>query len=883
MQTEKKIKIKVKKNNSNIIDYLNNNNINFSNIDDDFINVNTDIFNILFIENPDLLQNDNIYYLHKNKCPYFIYESLTYIFVKYINKYNDIINFNGATLYTGLNLKLNKNIFIYNNSMPPQVINDIFLKDNFTKIIDNDINNIKIINNIIDNDTPIIKRELFNENYANIILKDDKVSNIDKSFLKKYCKNKFSPSVVEVIYDYPEQYKEFKIGRVYPKNSLSIGVMNHFIRNPLAEKYYWDIDIENCHFVIAYHLCKKIGLKYDCIKEYIDNRNKYLNLVSDNRGIAKIEFLKILYGGSLDDIDDFNNNTTNDFKITDFMIELKKEMSLLASTLWFNNKHLHCIKRKNKLLKNYGERGHYILMSLLLQTEERKILFCIDECLKLNNRELDVYIHDGGYVRKLDNEQCFNKDLLFTISDFIYNKLNYKVNIVQKDIIHTYKQDLNNIDISNYKSYEDIKKVQEQYLFYIKNISRFGIIINNEFYIKNKEDTKLDLASIFFWEFNEDKNKYEPQFFFNRWLMDENKRCYNKVDFIIKDCPPNVYNLFNGLRVNRLTNVSIDKDCINFLLEHIKYLCDDNMTFYDYFIKWMASLFQHPEDLQNVALILKSVTEGVGKSKFIDFIGNKIIGSEYYTTTANIEDLFGRFANGRVKKILVNFDESQAGDVNKHIEKLKNAITSDIICYEQKGRDTINLKNNCAFIFTTNNDTPLKIGMKDRRFCLFDCCEEVKTTDYYKKLIDDFNNDNIAYNFYHYLLNIDLSNFDIKNDRPISNTYKEIQNYYKPIILQFIEWYCYESECEDVWEYTGFELYNLFRKWKNNNGINNIDISNTRFGRDINLYKTNDKVNTGIIKKRSNIIKYILDKNKMTEYFINKGLIENNNIKNWDG
>lgn len=36
--------------------------------------------------------------------------------------------------------------------------------------------------------------------------------------------------------------------------------------------------------------------------------------------------------------------------------------------------------------------------------EERKVLIKIEEALNKCNRNLDVYIHDGGLVRKLDDE-----------------------------------------------------------------------------------------------------------------------------------------------------------------------------------------------------------------------------------------------------------------------------------------------------------------------------------------------------------------------------------------------------------------------------------------------------------------------------------------------
>ena len=76
------------------------------------------------------------------------------------------------------------------------------------------------------------------------------------------------------------------------------------------------------------------------------------------------------------------------------------------------------------------------LMSILFQTEERHILMMWDKFLKENNRCLSVYIHDGGYVKKLEGETVFPQALLDSGSAYIKQHLNYDVKLVQKSLEH---------------------------------------------------------------------------------------------------------------------------------------------------------------------------------------------------------------------------------------------------------------------------------------------------------------------------------------------------------------------------------------------------------------------------------------------------------------
>jgi len=99
---------------------------------------------------------------------------------------------------------------------------------------------------------------------------------------------------------YNVSYKA-KFGRVYPKASLSLGLIEREFRHALGKDFYVDIDVDNCHPTLLVQICESLGISIVALKDYVDNRAYYLKLVMDtykvNREQAKKLFIRLLYGG----------------------------------------------------------------------------------------------------------------------------------------------------------------------------------------------------------------------------------------------------------------------------------------------------------------------------------------------------------------------------------------------------------------------------------------------------------------------------------------------------------------------------------------------------------------------------------------------------------
>lgn len=356
--------------------------------------------------------------------------------------------------------------------------------------------------------------------------------------------------------------------------------------------------------------------------------------------------------------------------------------------------------------------------------------------------------------------------------------------------------------------------------------------------------------------------------FTSLWMKDPKIRVYDRIDFLPNCGSPTIYNLFTGFDLEKY--VCKNEADVTPILNHMKIMVNHDEKSFDYFTAWLAQIIQEPNKLSGTSLVFKS-KQGAGKNMFCDWFGKDILGEKYYYTTADINHLFGRFASGFKNRLLVNLDETSGKDTFLNSEKIKNRITCETMDYEKKGFDAITLKNFARILFTTNNDTPIKVEQKDRRLVLFECSNE-------KCIVGDDSNDNAKYfndlkktmqdkdvqkAFYDYLKGYDISKVNFIKDRPITAMYKDVQEATIPIMARFLESivfskkYSAPAKCFDVFN----DYLEFIKKCNLEMRVNSI-----AFGREITKYK-------GIERKRSNGSVYSFDKKAIKEFLISQGYI----------
>lgn len=322
--------------------------------------------------------------------------------------------------------------------------------------------------------------------------------------------------------------------------------------------------------------------------------------------------------------------------------------------------------------------------------------------------------------------------------------------------------------------------------------------------------------------------------FIDEWIDDGMLRSYETIDFLPPPlaCPEDVFNLWSGFAIDKINVES--SGIVEPFLKHLKVLVKHNQAHFDYFIKWLAQIVQQPGKLVGIAVVLIS-KEGSGKNRFLDTF-SEMLGLQYYFETACPEkDLFGRFCNGRVNKLLINIDEAKSKDTFAHSDEVKNMITSLYVNYEQKGVDAIQLRNFNRFLFTSNNIMCVKVENGGRRFVIFECSNELYgNQEYFDKFTAYMSNVANQKAIMDFLRSVDLSTVRWIADRPESDLYSAMQQQCAEPHVKFFESIYLRHQADEHYSYRAKELLEKFRCFlKNKLKIKDEAISawnDTRFG-----------------------------------------------------
>jgi hypothetical protein len=685
----------------------------------------------------------------------------------------------------------------------------------------------------------IVKRELFDEDIMKGLLQDQMFSKEDRMKLSNYNKIRTSGSRVNVAYKFGLGCEDFKLGRLFPEGGLGLQGFRFDMRNPLADKWYWDIDVENAHYVIARKFCEDNNIVCEKIKHYIDNREECLAMISPIRKKAKTEFLKILYGGEirLYHPDFYNVEGDVHEEGIQFLKQLKNEVDTLMTVLWDKNKQYHKLKTGNdRRAIDKKPNPKASLMSLIFQTEERKILMVMDWYLTKINRYMAVYIHDGGLVEKLEGEQSFPQENFEAMEELVLAITGYKVNISQKPIKYDWKP---------YKAqetqYEIMKKEFEEKNFMV------GVLINcihSDGYIEQLKvsdaRTKFYNKTIMIWDEQNQKNVKKK--FFDVWLEDPKRRYYERMDFYPnrQACPETIYNLFKGFEgekhICELTKEKVETNVAP-IIKHLDYITSGYSS---NILKWFANIIQTPHIKSEIAQVIRDMgglfTEGggTGKNLFIEWFGNSVLGKDYFIVVGDNKELYSSFNSIFEAKLLVFIEEASGKENHNNTDTLKSKITNKTTNVNKKCVAQYKVNDYSRYLFSSNNRNALPIRQGDRRFTVYDTNTEMRgNVKYFIDLAKHLENPEVIYSFYKYLNELPTytSPIDFWNKRPITEAYRDIRRINAPTYHKWIISLLREGRLTN--DYTT-DLYKQYIKWIEVNREKSSDFStptSTAFGR----------------------------------------------------
>tara|TARA_R110000824_G_scaffold195050_6_gene377717 strand:- start:761 stop:3442 length:2682 start_codon:yes stop_codon:yes gene_type:complete len=324
------------------------------------------------------------------------------------------------------------------------------------------------------------------------------------------------------------------IGRVYPKNSISVGQLSRSIRHTICKGKWVDIDLNCCHHNIAFQLSESItGNKLENLEYYVKHREqvmhdlliKYFGEIPKNSKIykkrredIKLLFIIIFYLGS------FKRWTKSvgleNVQEDSYLIKLRNEMKQLARNIYkVNGSIMQSVKiKKEKLGKtatdeeiltstlNRQNEYHSSVLSHVFGEWERRIIECCITYLKkmkIIEKNFVINCFDGFMIRQNDfnkwKKLYLSKDFLASLKQEVYDKIGFKINWSFKDLNEDLYDKLDEIDnafetkkhtddklkqldisyLNDLETYEDKKNYFENFVYYIRNIDLYVV---NELY-----------------------------------------------------------------------------------------------------------------------------------------------------------------------------------------------------------------------------------------------------------------------------------------------------------------------------------------------------------------------------------------------------------------
>jgi hypothetical protein len=190
-------------------------------------------------------------------------------------------------------------------------------------------------------------------------------------------------------------------------------------------------------------------------------------------------------------------------------------------------------------------------------------------------------------------------------------------------------------------------------------------------------------------------------------------------------------------------------------------ICSGNEQWALYLWSWLAHMVQFPKEKPGVAIVLRSDAQGVGKSRFAEYVGS-LLGRHFRTVTHG-RHIHGNF-NSHLKDTLMLFgDEAVWGGDRSTESILKQLITEPNMIIEMKGKDVFEVRSYLRLMLATNSEWAAPVSLTDRRYFVLNVANSRKNDhEFFKQLIYEQNNGG-SESLLQALMDFDLSEFEVRS------------------------------------------------------------------------------------------------------------------------
>ena len=194
-------------------------------------------------------------------------------------------------------------------------------------------------------------------------------------------------------------------------------------------------------------------------------------------------------------------------------------------------------------------------------------------------------------------------------------------------------------------------------------------------------------------------------------------------------------------------------------------ICDRDRTLFDYLIKFLAHMWQKPEEKPGILIVLLG-GQGSGKGTLFNLLQS--IWSRTTLHVSDVEHVTGGFNGAMERNYIVNMDEALFSGDRRSMDRLKSMITEPKITIEQKYQPRRTIQSLHRFFAASNHDHFGNIELDDRRFVFLRVSDKRKGNhDYFDELYAAINDPVQLGAFVHKLATLDITDF---NSRAKPNT-----------------------------------------------------------------------------------------------------------------
>ena len=644
------------------------------------------------------------------------------------------------------------------------------------------------------------------------------------SILQQFCQTNLKTNgITKRIYSYATGTS----GRLFSGGSLQglpSTIRGLFMRDGIGT----DIDMCNAHPVILRYICKLHNIPCPNLDYYISHRDECLEKF-ESREIGKVAYLTTLNKDTLNRTKglslDFKKYDIEIKQIQKKLVQIKDYIDLVSSV---------------PEIKLYNKLGSAV--NRIMCYYENLILQHVIHIITGKGIEIAILMFDGLMIY---GDYYKDPDLLEYITYYVekqmpglemkwaYKEHNTEMNVPEDFVV----ENTNKIN-KNENSFENVANEFEKTHLKIINKSLFVKHDNNNIIFLTQAQLKMSYSHLSYDVpvYNEKGifTGFNTLPFINKWVgFTHNIRRKDDVDIYpnSKDCPENIFNLWRPFAMELLSEPYTHKQTeLNFILHHIKILCNHDENVYDYFIKWIAQMIQYP----HIKTIMPTFISGEGAGKGTLFkLFEKMLGNEkVFETTNPSRDVWGDFNGMMCNCFLVNLNELSKKDTMEAEGKIKGLITDNTLAINQKGVPQYKIKSYHRFITTTNKEEPINSTNGDRRNLIIRSSDEKKGDYIYFEMMHNYLEDNdVIRTCYDYFKSIE--GMDKFKDIHIPQTeyHTNLKELSKSPIEQWLESFTREhmNDSKECIELLGTEIYDLFKQWCNSNGIK-YDINAVKLG-----------------------------------------------------